>query len=72
MTVTNWSCRYRTREHRRFCTRPGCGAPAVAMLRFQPTQREALLVDIDDDGPAPAATCANGTPMRSTCRGAGS
>jgi hypothetical protein len=31
------------------CARPGCGAPAAATLRFQPTQREAWLVDLDDN-----------------------
>jgi hypothetical protein len=31
------------------CARPGCGAPAAATLRFQPTQREAWLVDLDAD-----------------------
>ena len=43
----NWARRYRS-EHVRSCARPGCGAPAVATLRFQPTRREALLVDLED------------------------
>ena len=44
----NWARRYGP-HHRRLCARPGCGAPAAATLRFQPTQREAWLVDLDDD-----------------------
>ena len=45
----NWARRYGP-HHRRLCARPGCGAPAAATLRFQPTQREAWLVDLDDEG----------------------
>ena len=44
----NWSRRYGPNT-RRLCSRPGCGSPAAATLRFQPTQREAWLVDLDDD-----------------------
>jgi len=44
----NWARRY-GHYSRRLCARPGCGAPAAATLRFQPTQREAWLVDLDDD-----------------------
>ncbi len=44
----NWAHRYGP-NHRRLCARPGCGAPAAATLRFQPTQREAWLVELDDD-----------------------
>jgi hypothetical protein len=44
----NWARRYGP-NHRRLCARPGCGAPAAATLRFQPTQREAWLVDLDAD-----------------------
>jgi hypothetical protein len=33
---------------RRLCARPGCGAPATATLRFQPTLRQAWLVDLDE------------------------
>jgi hypothetical protein len=44
----NWARRYGPHQ-RRLCARPGCGAPAAATLRFQPTQREAWLVDLDDD-----------------------
>jgi hypothetical protein len=47
-TGSNWARRYGP-NHRRLCARPGCGAPAAATLRFQPTQREAWLVDLDDD-----------------------
>ncbi len=43
----NWARRYG--PTRRLCARPGCGAPAAATLRFQPTQREAWLVALDDD-----------------------
>jgi hypothetical protein len=42
-----WARRYG--PTRRLCARPGCGAPAAATLRFEPTQREAWLVDLDDD-----------------------
>lgn len=45
----SWTRRYGS-GHRRLCARPGCGAPAAATLRFQPTQREAWLVDLDDSG----------------------
>jgi hypothetical protein len=44
----NWARRYGPNQ-RRLCARPGCGAPAAATLRFQPTQREAWLVDLEDD-----------------------
>src|SRR5260221_1931310 len=44
----NWARRYGP-NHRSLCARPGCGAPAAATLRFQPTKREAWLVDLDDD-----------------------
>jgi hypothetical protein len=30
------------------CARPGCGAAATATLRFQPTLRQAWLVDLDE------------------------
>jgi hypothetical protein len=43
----NWARRHG--PNRRLCARPGCGAPAAATLRFQPTQREAWLVELDDD-----------------------
>jgi Protein of unknown function (DUF3499) len=46
----NWARRYGPNNRRR-CARPGCGAPAAATLRFQPTEREAWLVDLDDDDP---------------------
>src|SRR3954469_24954833 len=45
-SAPNWARRYGP-NHRRLCARPGCGAPAAATLRFQPTQREAWLVDFD-------------------------
>ena len=43
----NWARRYGP-NLRRLCARPGCGAPAAATLRFQPTQREAWLVALDE------------------------
>lgn len=43
----NWARRYGNNT-RRLCARPGCGTAAAATLRFQPTQREAWLVDLDD------------------------
>jgi hypothetical protein len=43
----NWARRYGSNA-RRLCARPGCGSPAAATLRFQPTNREAWLVDLDD------------------------
>jgi len=47
-SAPNWARRYGP-NHRRLCARPGCGAPAAATLRFQPTQREAWLVDLEAD-----------------------
>ena len=35
-------------QFRRLCARPGCGAAATATLRFQPTLRQAWLVDLDE------------------------
>ncbi len=43
----NWARRYGV-EPQRLCARPGCGAPATATLRFQPAQRAAWLIDVDD------------------------
>jgi hypothetical protein len=43
----NWAHRYGPNQ-RRLCARPGCGAPAAATLRFQPTRREAWLVALDE------------------------
>jgi len=43
----SWARRYGA-SHRRLCARPGCGSPAAATLRFQPTRREAWLVDLDE------------------------
>src|SRR5258706_6576603 len=43
----NWARRYGPNQ-RRLCARPGCGAPAAATLRFQPTRREAWLVALDE------------------------
>jgi hypothetical protein len=42
----SWARRYSVDEQR-LCARPGCGEPAVATLRFQPTQRAAWLMDVD-------------------------
>jgi hypothetical protein len=33
---------------RRLCARPGCGTPATATLRFEPTLRQAWLFDLDE------------------------
>src|SRR3954467_2642666 len=41
-----WSLRNGA-QYRRLCARPGCGAAAVATLRFQSTQRQAWLVELD-------------------------
>lgn len=40
--------RARGSQYRRLCARAGCGAPAAATLRFQPTLRHAWLVDLDE------------------------
>src|SRR3954454_546362 len=47
-TGSNWVQHSGSRQ-RRLCARPGCGAPAAATLRFQPTQREAWLVALEED-----------------------
>jgi hypothetical protein len=44
---TGWS-RYGS-QYRRLCARAGCGAPAVTTLRFQSTERQAWLVELDDN-----------------------
>jgi hypothetical protein len=41
-----WSLRNGA-QYRRLCARPGCGAAAVATLRFQSTERQAWLVELD-------------------------
>src|SRR5689334_2722870 len=46
MSAPSWS-RYGSRR-RRVCARAGCNAPAVATLRFQPTERRAWLAELDD------------------------
>ncbi len=45
MTGPSWS-RYGS-HYRRLCARAGCNAPAVATLRFLPTEREAWLAELD-------------------------
>jgi hypothetical protein len=42
-----WSLRNGS-QYRRLCARAGCGAPAAVTLRFQPTQRQAWLVELDE------------------------
>ncbi len=42
-----WSLRNGS-QYQRLCARPGCGAPASVTLRFQPTQRQAWLVELDE------------------------
>ena len=44
---TSWTRRQGS-QYRRMCARPGCGATAAATLRFQPTLRQAWLVDLDE------------------------
>jgi hypothetical protein len=46
MTSPAWS-RYGSRL-RRICARAGCNAPAVATLRFEPTERLAWLAELDE------------------------
>src|SRR5690242_20313434 len=46
MTSPSWS-RYGSRL-RRLCARAGCNAPAVATLRFEPTERLAWLAELDE------------------------
>ncbi|HTK15781.1 MAG TPA: DUF3499 family protein [Acidimicrobiia bacterium] len=43
----SWS-RRQGLHFRRLCARAGCGATATATLRFQPTLRQAWLVDLDE------------------------
>ena len=45
---SKWSPRYGT-QYRRLCARAGCSAPAVVTLRFQSTERQAWLVELDDN-----------------------
>jgi hypothetical protein len=44
-STPSWS---RYGSQRRRCARAGCNAPAVATLRFQPTERRAWLAELDD------------------------
>jgi len=44
-STPSWS---RHASQRRLCARAGCNAPAVATLRFQPTERRAWLAELDD------------------------
>jgi hypothetical protein len=44
-STPSWS---RYGSQRRICARAGCNAPAVATLRFQPTERRAWLAELDD------------------------
>ena len=44
-STPSWS---RYGSQRRLCARAGCNAPAVATLRFQPTERRAWLAELDD------------------------
>ncbi len=43
-----WSLRHGS-QYRRLCARAGCGAAATATLRFQSTQRQAWLVELDEN-----------------------
>jgi hypothetical protein len=42
-----WSLRNGS-QYQRLCARAGCGAPASVTLRFQPTERQAWLVALDE------------------------
>jgi hypothetical protein len=42
-----WSLRNGS-QYQRLCARPGCGAPASVTLRFEPTERQAWLVELDE------------------------
>jgi hypothetical protein len=44
----NWARRYGA-ESQRLCARHGCSGLAAATLRFLPTQREAWLIDLDEE-----------------------
>ena len=69
-STPSWS---RYGSQRRLCARAGCNAPAVATLRFQPTERRAWLAELDDSAVrARKATCASVTPPRSCCPAGGS
>ena len=49
MTSSGGSWAQRQGLHfRRLCARPGCGTPATTTLRFEPTLRQAWLVDLDE------------------------
>src|SRR5438132_359096 len=45
-SATSW--RRQGSQHRRLCARAGCSAAATTTLRFQPTLRQAWLVDLDE------------------------
>src|SRR5438105_868982 len=57
MPSSSWARRSGSR-HRRLCARPGCGTVAATTLRFQPTQRQAWLIDLDASVRADGALCA--------------
>ena len=42
----------------RLCARPGCGAPATAVLTFQYATRTVWLLDPGDDDPSAIPLCA--------------
>jgi hypothetical protein len=42
-----WSTRHGS-QYQRLCARAGCGAAATATLRFESTQRQAWLVELDE------------------------
>ncbi|MGQ0826348.1 MAG: DUF3499 family protein [Actinomycetota bacterium] len=53
----NWARRYGPHSAR-LCARPGCSTPAAATLRFQPTDREACIVDLDTGAARAGDLCA--------------
>lgn len=52
-----------------FCARPGCGAPATAVLTFQYSSRTVWLADPADDDPSAIDLCARHADRLSAPRG---
>ena len=66
-----WSLRNGS-QYRRLCARAGCGAPAVATLRFQSTERQAWLVELDENAARTQGDLCHRHAARSCSRAAGS
>lgn len=45
-------------QHSRLCARPGCGAPAAAMLAFQYATRTVWILDLAEAEPSVIDLCA--------------